>query len=128
MSQPPLDRRSILEAAEEAKRLPTSFAAKDRARYVESQVNTVRTLVAMHKTDSEIKEFVGTFPTEYPTLFEYALKPNFDQNNLRIMLGLLDRMGDKQMSQHQASVIVGQRMADRYIKTDSQQAPQTYEF
>jgi len=40
-------------------------------------------------------------------------------------------MGDKQMSQHQASVIVGQRMANRYIETDGQQTqpqPQTYEF
>jgi hypothetical protein len=25
-------------------------------------------------------------------------------------------MGEKQMSQHQASVIVGQRMSDKYIK------------
>jgi hypothetical protein len=31
------------------------------------------------------------------------------------MLTLLNRMGDKQMSQHQASVIVGQRIADKYI-------------
>ncbi len=112
-----LDRRSILEAAEEAKSKPTQFAAKDRATYVEQQVKTIRSLVALHKTDSEIKEHVGTFPTEYPTLFEYALKPNFDESNFRIMLGLLNRMGDKSMSQHQASVIVGQRMADRYIRT-----------
>ena len=55
--QPPLDRRSILEAAEEAKAQPTNFAAKERAVYVESQVNMIRGLVALHKTDSEIKEF-----------------------------------------------------------------------
>ncbi len=117
MPPPPnLDRRSILEAAEEAKSKPTSFAAKDRSAYVEQQVKTIRSLVAMHKTDGEIKEQLGAFPTEYPTLFEYALKPNFDESNLRIMLGLLNKMGDKAMSQHQASVIVGQRMADRYIK------------
>ncbi len=113
---PNLDRRSILEAAEEAKAKPTAFAAKDRSVYVEQQVKTIRSLVALHKTDSEIKEHIGDFATEYPTLFEYALKPNFDEQNLRIMLGLLNRMGDKTMSQHQASVIVGQRMADRYIK------------
>jgi hypothetical protein len=114
--QPPLDRRSILEAAEEAKSQPTNFSAKDRAVYVESQVNMIRGLVALHKTDSEIKELCGNFHVEYPTLFEYALKPNFDINNLRVMLTLLNRMGDKHLSQHQASVIVGQRMADKYIK------------
>jgi hypothetical protein len=118
MPSPPnnLDRRSILEAAEEAKTKPTLFSAKDRSTYVESQVTSIRALVALHKTDSEIREHVGAFATEYPILFEYALKPNFDEQNLKIMLGLLNRMGDKQMSQHQASVIVGQRMADRYIK------------
>lgn len=118
--QPNLDRRSILEAAEEAKNKPTTFAAKDRATYVEQQVKTIRSLVALHKTDSEIKEHVAEFAKEYPTLFEYSLKPNFDESNLRIMLGLLNRMGDKSMSQHQASVIVGQRMADRYIKPSQQ--------
>jgi hypothetical protein len=114
--QPPLDRRTILEASEEAKLKPTNFAAKDRAAYVEAEVNTVRGLVALQKTRDEIKEHCLLFATEYPTLFEYALKPNFDSKNLLIMLTLLNRMGEKQMSQHQASVIVGQRMSDKYIK------------
>lgn len=115
-NKPNLDRRTVLEASEEAKNKPTLFEAKDRATYVESQVRSIRALTALHKTDSEIRATMPEFAKEYPTLFEYALKPNFDTQNLKIMLGLLHRMGDKQMTQHQASVIVGQRMADRYIK------------
>ena len=113
---PPLDRRTMMEAAEEAKNMPTLFPAKERATFIEDQVDIVRKLVAEHKTDSEIKLVCPDFAINYPILFEYSLKPNFDSNNLRIMLGLLNHMGDNKMSQHQASVIVGQRMSDKFIK------------
>ena len=116
MSGPPLDRRTMMEAAEEAKNMPTAFPAKERSIYIESQVYMVRKFVAEHKTDSEIRVFCPEFALNYPTLFEYALKPNFDISNFRIMLTLLNHMGDNNMSQHQASVIVGQRMSDKYIK------------
>ena len=114
-NQPQLDRRTILEAAEEAKNMPTEFAAKDRALYVESQVIKIRGFASQGVTESDIKMKFADFIAEYPTLFQYALKPEFDANSFRIMLTMLNRMGDKQMSQHQASVIVGQRMADKYI-------------
>jgi hypothetical protein len=42
-----------------------------------------------------------------------------DINNeaaLRTMLALLERMGSGQMTQDQASVVVGQRLYDTYIK------------
>jgi hypothetical protein len=113
---PNLDRRTVLEASEEAKNKPTLFEPKPRATYVDSEVRKIRALVMLHKTDSEIRKEVPEFAKAYPTLFEYALKPNFDYQNLKIMLGLLNRMGDNKMSQHQASVVVGQHMADRYIK------------
>jgi hypothetical protein len=106
----------MLQAAEEAKNMPTAFDAKTRSAFIEEQVGIVRELVAKHKTDSEIKEVCPDFAINYPILFEYSLKPNFDAQNLRIMLTLLNRMGENQMSQHQASVIVGQRMSDKFIK------------
>jgi hypothetical protein len=116
MSNPPqLDRRTILEAVEEMKDKTTEFAAKERAVYVETQVNKIRAMVAGGATESDIKLKFPEFIAEYPTLFQYAIKPGFDANSFRIMLTMLNRMGDKQMSQHQASVIVGQRMADKYI-------------
>jgi len=116
MSNPPqLDRRTILEAVEEMKDKNTEFAAKERAVYVETQVNKIRAMVTSGSTESDIKLKFPEFIAEYPTLFQYAIKPGFDANSFRIMLTMLNRMGDNQMSQHQASVIVGQRMADKYI-------------
>jgi hypothetical protein len=116
MPPPMLDKRTMLDAAEEAKNMPTNFDAKTRSAFIEEQVSIVRELVAKHKTDSEIKEVCPDFAINYPILFEYSLKPNFDVQNLRIMLTLMNRMGENQMSQHQASVIVGQRMSDKFIK------------
>ena len=37
-------------------------------------------------------------------------------NMLKSMLALLDRMGQNSLSQHQASVIVGQRLAEKFIR------------
>lgn len=114
-NQPQLDRRTILEAVEEMKDKTTEFAAKERAVYVEAQVNKIRAMAAAGSAESDIKMKFPEFIANYPTLYQYAMKPGFDANNFRIMLTLLNRMGDKQMSQHQASVIVGQRIADKYI-------------
>jgi hypothetical protein len=39
-----------------------------------------------------------------------------DNASFRTMLAMLDRMGSGDLTQHQASVIVGQRLHDTYIK------------
>lgn len=76
----------------------------------------IRHLVALGKSTEQIKVIVGRFADDYPTLFNMAVAPQFQNGqNLNLMLGLLDRM-DGGMSQHQASVIVGQRLMDQYVK------------
>ena len=117
--QPPLDNQRILDASRQAARRPLDFDPKERATEVEKDVKEIRKLVAQYKTDTEIREQFPDFAKNYPTLFEYSLKPNFDQNNFKLMLGLLAKMGDRTMSQHQASVVVGQQMANRYIRPDN---------
>jgi hypothetical protein len=53
--------------------------------------------------------------TEYPTLFQKAVEPNFQESELNLMLRVMDTMASSGMSQHQASVIVGQRLMDTFI-------------
>jgi hypothetical protein len=36
--------------------------------------------------------------------------------SLRTMISMLEKMGTGELSQHQASVIVGQRLHDKFIK------------
>jgi hypothetical protein len=82
--------------------------AKARAAYVRNQVEKVQEMKAAGKSETEIRE---------ATLFKKLLAtddPN--ESRLRTMLAMLERMGSGDLTQHQASIIVGQRLHDMYIK------------
>lgn len=91
--------------------------AKARAAYVREQVVKIRFLKSRGKTEFEIREEMERFVEDYPTLFRKVIDTNLeDQASLNIMLAMLEKMGKSELSQHQASVIVGQRLHDKYIK------------
>lgn len=112
---PDASNESILDAVEEAKDAPTLFAPRERAAYVKERVYEVRRLRALGKNDIEIKAALGDFVEKYPQLFQMAVEPRFDERQFNLMLGLLDKMAGG-MSQHQASVIVGQSLVDKFVK------------
>ena len=91
--------------------------AKVRAAYVKGQVAKIQEMKAAGKSEIEIREAVSRFADDYPTLFKKLLATD-DPNDtsLRTMLLMLERMGSGDLTQHQASVIVGQRLHDMYIK------------
>ena len=109
-----LSKDGVLAAVEEAKDAPTVFKPKERAVYIRERITEIRKLRSLGQTDDQIKSALGSFVTQYPTLFAAAVEPNFNQAQLEFMLGLFDKM-DRGMSQHQASVIVGEKLADKYI-------------
>ena len=123
MSEPPnrpvpldsLSKDGVLSAIEEAKNAPTLFSPRERGTYVRERVAEIRRLRVLGQHDEQIKEALGSFVTQYPTLFQMAVEPHFDANKLEFMLGVLDKMGGG-MTQHQAAVIVGQKLADAYVK------------
>lgn len=111
-----LNKDSILAAAEEAKNAPTKFLAKERALYVQDRVQEIMQLRQLGKNQDQIKVIMSRFAEDYPTLFVKACEPGFDRQQLNIMIALLNRMGSGDLSQHQASMIVGQKMVEKYIK------------
>jgi hypothetical protein len=91
--------------------------AKARAAYVKSNVEKVKTLKEQGKSKEEIQEEVARFAADYPALFKMLMNTeNYNEGSLRTMLAMLERMGSGQLTQDQASVIVGQRLHDVYIK------------
>jgi hypothetical protein len=56
------------------------------------------------------------FAEHYPTLLELSLKDNFDMTRLEYMLRLKDNIDNETISQHDASVHVGQHLYDKYVK------------
>lgn len=110
-----LDKNGVLAASAEAEKEPTKFSPRERAAYVKERVDEVRRLRTLGQNDEEIKAALGTFVTQYPTLFQYAVEPHFDYKQFEKMLSMLDKMGAG-LSQHQASVQVGQILVDKYVK------------
>ena len=91
--------------------------AKARATYVKAQVERVKAMKGEGKSAEEIKAEVSRFAEDYPALFKMLMSSEtFNEASLKTMLALLERMGTGEMSQHQASVVVGQRLHDVYIK------------
>lgn len=91
--------------------------AKARAIYVKAQVERVKAMKGEGKSAEEIKAEVSRFAEDYPALFKMLMtSENFNEASLKTMLALLERMGTGEMTQHQASVVVGQRLHDVYIK------------
>lgn len=109
-----LSKDGVLAASEEAKNAPTLFQPKERAEYVKARVEEARKLRALGQNDEQIKAAMGSFVTQYPTLFQMAMSEPFDERQFQIMLNMLDRMAGG-MTQHEASVRIGQVLVDKYV-------------
>jgi hypothetical protein len=91
--------------------------ARDRASYVRSLISRTESLQKEGKTREEIEAALPEFKRDYEKLFEMVTRPGgYHKQSLTTMLAMLDRMGTGQLSQHEASVIVGQRVFDTFVK------------
>ena len=118
---PNISRRNTREAMEEAANRPLDFLPKERAQYVRDSIALVESYQAQGLDVEQIKEKMPVFVKDYKNLFEMITKPDgYNKQSLKTMLAMLDRMGAGELTQHQASVIVGQRLSDTYIKPNLQ--------
>jgi len=116
-AKPTDDGPSIEEAISEAQQRTLDFPATERAIYVRAMVKRVQELKTSGRTAYEIGNLLPEFKRDHPYLFEMVTEHNdFDQASLNTMLTMLERMGSGNMNHHQATVIVGQRLAEKFIK------------
>ena len=114
-----LERMSDAERMAEAATRPLDFQPKERAKFVRDCIDLVERCLQNGMTVEEIKELkdMKSFVRDYKNLFEMVTRPGgYNKQSLKTMLAMLDRMSVGEVTQHQASVIVGQRLADTYIK------------
>lgn len=113
------ERRNIRDAIAEAQGVKHEFDAKARATYIRDMIKQIEVYQAERKTVEEIKTLLPVFYRDYKNLFEMVTQPQgYNKESLTTMLAMLDRMGAGDLTQHQASVIVGKRLADKYIKPE----------
>ena len=65
-------------------------------------------------SEDTIREKVPDFVERYPELFKKIINKQ-DLAPIQSMLAMLDKMGEGAISQHQASVIIGKKLVDRYV-------------
>lgn len=112
--QPPVERKSIEEATAEAESRALEFDPNVRARYIRQMLQDIARWIAQGESDNVIREKVPDFIEKYPELFKKIINRQ-DLSPIQTMLTMLDKMGDGTISQHQASVIVGKKLVDRYV-------------
>jgi hypothetical protein len=112
-----VDKQSIEEATREAEAKPLAFAPGARATYVRDMIKEITAQVAQGKGSDEIKLNANhaAFAKAYPELFKKVIEKQ-DLSHLGVMLNALDKMETGSLSQHQASILVGQRLVDKFVK------------
>ena len=113
---------SVQAAAAEAATRQHTFSAKERAAYVRAMVKRCESYKSDSLSVEEIKERLPEFARDYPHLFEAVTgTEEYHKNSLQTMLSMLDKMAEGDLSQHQASVIVGQRLVQTFVKPQLEQ-------
>jgi hypothetical protein len=113
---PPPSKKPTLPPEEPAIPLEPDMAAS-RSKFVRDNIAIVKSLKAEGKTAEEIQKEVPVFARDYPALYKMLFKIDIDNEAaLKTMLVMLERMGRNEITQDQASGVVGQRLYDKYIK------------
>lgn len=113
-NRPPIERQSIDEATREAESRTLDFDPKVRARFVREMLIDVTNYMNQGLTEEQIREKVPEFAERYPELFQKLIKKE-DLSPIQSMLAMLDRMGEGNITQHQASVIIGKKLVDKFV-------------
>ena len=111
---PALDRRSVQESMAEAAARPIEYDPATRAIFIRDNVTNIKKMIDSDKTEAEIRAEHGDFAMSHPELFKKLLAGE-DLSQLHSMLHMLDQMARGSLTQHQASMIVGTRLAERFL-------------
>jgi len=110
---------SFEQSVSEAETRQLDFPATERAAYVRAMVSRAREMQLAGRSIAQIRELLPEFARDYPQLFKLLTEESdTDMSTLNLMLGMLDRMGRGDITTHQASVAVGQRLLGKYSRKE----------
>ena len=111
---PPVHRQSMEEATAEAESRAIEYDPVARAKMIREMLRTIPQWMHQGVSEETIRSRVPEFVEAYPELFKKIIQRQ-DLAPIQSMLAMLDRMGQGTLSQHQASIIVGKKLVDRYV-------------
>lgn len=109
-----VEKKNITEAVGEALSRPLDYDPTKRAKFIRQMMREMPLAMRGGLSESELREKFSEFSEHFPELFKKIFNRS-DLTPINTMLAMLDRVSDGSMSTHQASVVVGQRLADRYV-------------
>ena len=102
------------EATAEAESRPLDYDPNVRATYIRNMMRDITLWMGQGDSEDAISQRVPDFVERYPELFKKLVNRQ-DLTPIHSMLAMLDRMGEGNLSQHQASIIIGKKLVDRYV-------------
>jgi hypothetical protein len=111
---PAVHRQSIEDATAEAEARQLDYHPAERAKYIRTMLQDITGWMNQGETKEMIIARIPYFVEVYPELFKKIIS-NQDLTPVQSMLAILDQMAKGHLSQHQASIQVGQQLVDRYV-------------
>ena len=111
---PAIHRQSIEDATTEAEARQLDYHPAERAKYIRGMLHDITGWMNQGETKEMITERIPYFVEVYPELFKKIIGKQ-DLTPIQSMLAMLDQMAKGNLSQHQASIQVGQQLVDRYV-------------
>ncbi len=120
---PPEDTGPTLEESlRDAEHRGLDFPAAERAAYVRAMVARTGELKRAGRSLEEIRQLLPEFARDYQHLFEMVTaSEGYDATHLNMMLTMLDRMGQGNLTHHQATVIVGDRTMKKFVRPSNKE-------
>jgi len=111
---PPVQRQTMEEATAEAEARPLDYDPASRAQYIRTMLRDIARWMSNGDTEEVIRQKAKDFIEQYPELFKKIIARQ-DLSPIQQMLTMLDKMAQGSISQHQASVVVGKKLVDKYV-------------
>ena len=111
---PAVHRQSIEDATTEAESRQLDYHPAERSKYIRTMLQDITNWMNQGETKEMITARVPYFVEVYPELFKKIIGKQ-DLTPVQSMLAMLDQMAKGHLSQHQASIQVGQQLVDRYV-------------
>ena len=105
---------SIDEATSKAESRSLDFNPRVRARFIREMIDDINIWLSQGLTEEHIREKVPEFAEKYPELFSKLIKQE-DLSPIQSMLAMLDKMAEGNITQHQASIVIGKTLVDKFI-------------
>lgn len=110
-----VERQSVEEAIAEANSRQIDYSPAERAAEIRRMMETIPPLLARGVTKDALLTVFEKEAKMYPQLFKKIVDGE-DLSPIRVMLAMLDKMQEGELNQHQASVIVGEKLLNKYVR------------